>query len=120
MIADKPKTKILFVCSQNRLRSATAEKIYEKVQHYDVRSAGTDKSARIRITPGHIGWADWIFVMEKRHLSLLRNKYRQEMQGRRIVCLNIPDDYDFMDRELVLLLKSLLSEYIDVPDDEED
>lgn len=119
-MADKLKTKILFVCSQNRLRSATAEKIYEKVQHYDVRSAGTDKSARIRITPGHIGWADWIFVMEKRHLSLLRKKYQQEMQGRRIVCLNIPDEYDFMDRELVLLLKSLLSEYIDVPEDDTD
>jgi len=117
---DKPKTKILFVCSQNRLRSATAEKIYEKVQHYDVRSAGTDKSARIRITAGHIGWADWIFVMEKRHLSLIRNKHREELRGKRVVCLNIPDDYEFMDRELVLLLQSSLSEYIDVPETLED
>ena len=54
--------------------------------------------------------------MEKRHLSLIRNKYKGELQGKRIVCLNIPDEYDFMDRELVLLFQSLLSEYIDVPE----
>lgn len=110
------KTKILFVCSRNRLRSATAEKIYEHMQEYDVRSAGTDKGARIRITAGHIGWADWIFVMEKRHLRLIQDKYMDELQAKRIVCLNVPDEYDFMDRELVLLLQSLLSEYIDVPE----
>lgn len=113
---NKSKTKVLFVCSRNKLRSATAEKMYERVQHFDVRSCGTDKNARIRITAGHIGWADWIFVMEKRHLSLIRDKYKDEFQGKRIVCLNIPDEYDFMDRELVLLLQSLLSEYIDVPE----
>lgn len=113
------KTKILFICSQNRLRSATAEKIYEKVQHYDVRSAGTDKSARVRVTEGHLGWADWIFVMEKRHLSLLKMKYKDKMKSKRIVCLHIPDEYDYMDRDLIILLKSLLSEFIDIPEDDE-
>lgn len=107
--------KILFVCSQNKWRSLTAEKIYEGF-HYQVRSAGTDPGARIRITEGHVGWADWIFVMEKKHLQIVKRKYGDLLQGKKVVCLNVPDQYKFMDRELIDLLKSLLSEYIEVPE----
>src|SRR5882672_4507901 len=60
--------KILFVCSQNKWRSLTAEKIYQKFAGYSVRSAGTESGARIKITECHIGWSDWIFCMEKKHI----------------------------------------------------
>jgi predicted protein tyrosine phosphatase len=57
--------KLLFICSRNRLRSLTAEKMFEGIPGYEVRSAGTQPGARIKVNEGHIGWADIIFVMEK-------------------------------------------------------
>lgn len=109
-------TKLLFVCSQNKWRSLTAEKIFENVDGYQVRSAGTEPRARVRITSGHIGWADWIFVMEKKHLRVLQAKFAQKLCGKQIACLHINDDYGLMDRELIEVLKASLSEYIVVPD----
>jgi protein-tyrosine-phosphatase len=40
MVKDK-KLKLLFVCTVNRMRSATAHKIYEDDYRFDVKSAGT-------------------------------------------------------------------------------
>ncbi len=110
------KSKILFVCSRNKWRSLTAEKIFENFSKYEVRSAGTEKGARIKITPGLVRWADLIFVMEKKHAQLIKLKYDAELAQKRVICLNIPDEFQFMDEELIDLLKGKLSEYIDVPD----
>jgi predicted protein tyrosine phosphatase len=107
--------KILFVCSRNKWRSLTAEKIYAGFPGYAVRSAGTEPGARIRITEGHVGWADIIFVMEKRHTQRLQDKFPEALIGKRIICLHIPDDYACLDPELIQLLKDRLAEYIDVP-----
>ncbi len=90
--------------------------MYERLDIYQVKSAGTDKGARVRVTAGHIGWADWIFVMEKKHLQILKSKYQNELQEKKVICLNIADDFEFMDRELIEILKSKLSEYIQTPD----
>jgi predicted protein tyrosine phosphatase len=108
--------KILFVCSQNRWRSLTAEKMYAGFAGYSVRSAGTEPGARIRVTAGHLGWADMIFVMEKRHVDRLRDKFADALVGKQLICLHIPDDYDFMEADLVAALKSKLTGYIEVPD----
>ena len=93
--------QILFVCSQNRLRSLTAETIFDGVNDHQVRSVGTEEGARIRVTAGHIGWADIIFVMEKRHVHRLQKKLAEDLSGKRVVCLHIPDDYDYMDDALI-------------------
>ena len=53
---------LLFLCSQNKRRSLTAEKIFDGCNGYKVRSAGTEQNARIKVTPGLLGWADIIFV----------------------------------------------------------
>ena len=107
--------KILFVCSQNKLRSLTAEKIYQDFRRYQVKSAGTNAGARIRVTEGLIGWADRIFVMEKNHLNILRKKYREALTGKQLVCLFIPDDYEYMAPELINILKLRLSRYLEIP-----
>lgn len=108
--------KILFICSQNRWRSLTAEKMYEGFPGYSVKSAGTEKGARIRVTEGHIGWADIIFVMEKRHTEILRMKFHEELVGKKLVCLHIGDEFGFMSGDLQKLLKTRLSEHIEVPE----
>lgn len=108
--------KLLFVCSQNKWRSLTAEKIYEGFTKYQVQSAGTDHGARVRVSAGHIGWADWIFVMEDKHSELITSKYRDLLVDKRLVCLHIEDEFEFMNEELVDILKSELSQFIEVPE----
>jgi predicted protein tyrosine phosphatase len=73
------RTKILFVCSRNKRRSLTAETIFKSEPAWEVRSAGTEESARIKVTAGHLGWADVIVVMEKRHKERLQQKYPGEI-----------------------------------------
>lgn len=108
-------TKLLFVCSRNRLRSLTAEKLLNGVPGFEVRSAGTQPSARIVVTEGHIGWADVIFVMQKSHLAKLRARFPKALDGKKIVTLHIPDDYEFMQLELVEELRAKLAEHVELP-----
>ncbi|MGC5325464.1 low molecular weight protein tyrosine phosphatase family protein [Brevibacillus sp. SYSU BS000544] len=108
--------KILFICSKNKWRSPTAEKIFHRFNNYDVRSAGTEDGARIKVTSGHIGWADLIFVMEKKHLRRLKDKFGQILFDKKVINLDIPDDYQYMDDELIEILKVRVGDYIDVPD----
>ncbi|MBL7650290.1 MAG: hypothetical protein JNK74_29400, partial [Candidatus Hydrogenedentes bacterium] len=74
-----PRLKLLFVCSRNRKRSLTAEEIYRGSARYDVRSAGTQPEARVRLTAGLIGWADVIFFMEKSHLNRAAERFSEEL-----------------------------------------
>ena len=103
---------ILFVCSQNKRRSLTAEKIFDGVNGHSVRSVGTEKNSRVKVTPGLIGWADMIFCFEKKHLRRLREKYSEEIGGKSVVTLNIPDDFEYMDEELQYILRSYVEEYL--------
>ena len=108
------RTKILFVCSRNRRRSLTAETIFKNVPEWEVRSAGTEEGARIKVTAGHLGWADVIVVMEKRHQERLRQKHPEALTGKPCVCLFIADDYEFMDAELAALLRAKMREHFPV------
>lgn len=108
-----PRTrKLLFVCSRNRWRSPTAEKIFDGVDSCSARSAGTEPGARVRITAGHIGWADLIFVMEKKHRRRLREKFAEELGNQPVICLHIPDDYEFMQPELIDLLQASVTPHL--------
>ena len=109
--AANERTKILFVCSRNLRRSLTAETIFKSQLAWEVRSAGTEESARIKVTAGHLGWADVIVVMEKRHKERLRQKYPEELAAKPCVCLFISDDYEFMDSNLVEILREKMREH---------
>lgn len=99
------RTKVLFVCSRNRRRSLTAERIFKDVTAWEVRSAGTEDGARIKVTAGHLGWANIIVVMEKRHKERLNQKFPEAYAGKPCVCLFIRDDYEFMEAGLVTILR---------------
>jgi len=104
--------KLLFVCSQNKRRSLTAEKIFDGYNGHEARSAGTESNARIKVTGGLLGWADIIFCMEKKHLRRIKERYSDMVTNKKVICLYISDDYDFMDRELVEMLRSCVYNYV--------
>ena len=70
-----------------------------------MKSAGTESSARVKVTEGMVSWADYILVMEKRHRKRLFQKF-PSARKKNIIVLDIEDIYEFMDEELVLSLKS--------------
>lgn len=107
--------KLLFICSRNRIRSLTAERLFSQLPGFEVRSAGTQPGARIRVTPGHLGWADLIFVMEKAHLHNLLERFPEEIEAKQVVTLRIPDDYGFDQPELRDELWSRVVEVVDLP-----
>ncbi|HEY9650079.1 MAG TPA: low molecular weight protein tyrosine phosphatase family protein [Coleofasciculaceae cyanobacterium] len=97
--------KLLFICSKNRLRSPTAEAVFSEYKGLEVESAGLDREAEIPLCSEAIEWADIIFVMEKSHRSKLSKKFQPWLKNKRVICLDIPDEYEYMDSALVELLK---------------
>lgn len=97
--------KLLFICSRNQWRSPTGERIWRKVEGVEARSAGTSRNARHHVTRDDIRWADAILVMEEKHAERLRAEFRDEVRYKALHVLDIPDDYAFMDEELVELLR---------------
>jgi len=104
--------RILFICSQNRLRSPTAERVFASWKDIEVASAGLADEAEKPITPELLAWADLIFVMEKAHRSKLAKRFGAHLGRKRIVCLDIPDEYQYMDPELVALLKAKVPRHL--------
>jgi len=108
------KTKPLFLCSRNQWRSPTAEALFRDHPLYEARSAGTENGARIKVTAGHIGWADMIFCMEKAHAARVHERFTAELDDKPLITLRIPDDYEFMDPALIDLLRTELSGHLEL------
>ena len=96
---------VLFVCSQNRLRSPTAAQVFATWPGLEVDSAGVNRGAIQPVTPELLAWADCIIVMENAHRNKLSKQFRAHLKNKRVVCLDIPDDYEYMDPVLVQLLE---------------
>ena len=103
---------ILFVCSRNKWRSPTAEAIYKNREGYQIKSAGTEPSAKICVSQKTILWADIIFVMEKKHQQRLFDKFPVEIKNKKIIILDIEDEYKFMDEELIEMIKLSVDPYL--------
>ena len=103
---------ILFVCSRNNWRSPTAESIYKGRQDHIVRSAGTEPSAKIKVSAKDILWADLIFAMEKKHKQRLLDKFPTETEHKKIIILDIEDEYTYMDKELIEMIKLSVDAYL--------
>jgi len=103
---------VLFVCSQNRLRSPTAEQVFSSRSDLEVASAGTNNDAENPLTSELVTWADLIVVMEKTHRSKVQKRFRSALGGKRLICLDIPDEFEFMAPTLVKLLQARLARYL--------
>ena len=104
--------RVLFICTQNRLRSPTAEQVFSAWPNVEAESAGLGNDANVPVSPELLAWADTIFVMEKAHKNKLSKKFKIYLNGKRIICLDIPDEYEYMQPELVRLLESKAGKFL--------
>ena len=96
---------MLFVCSRNQWRSPTAERIFRNDSRMSVRSCGLSDSSPRKLRATDLEWADVVFVMESKHRSRIRESMLQVLGHTPLHVLDIPDDYQFMDPELIDLLQ---------------
>lgn len=104
--------RVLFVCSRNRLRSLTAEHAFAGRAGLEVLSAGLNKDSETVVDRELLEWADVVFVMERAHLARLRRAFGDALRHQRVVCLDVPDRYAYMDPELVALLEQRMARYL--------
>jgi predicted protein tyrosine phosphatase len=102
---DREHVNVLFVCSRNQWRSPTAERMFKGHPVIIARSAGTSLSARHRISHVDIDWADVILVMEDKHRERIVADYAHWIEHTPIHVLDIPDEYKYMDPELIDILE---------------
>ncbi|MFH4158177.1 low molecular weight protein tyrosine phosphatase family protein [Acinetobacter bereziniae] len=102
----------LFICSRNQWRSPTAERIFAVGYGVATRSAGTSKHAKHTISLKDIAWADMIFVMEQKHKQNIKEKFPQPLQHKKVIVLDIPDEYPYMDEALIEFLKESMLPYL--------
>lgn len=73
---------------------------------------GTNADAECPLSGDLVEWADIIFVMEKSHKNKVSKKFKSLLTGKKLVCLDIPDNYDRMDPGLIQLLKNKVSRHV--------
>ncbi len=103
---DKPK--ILVVCGRNKRRSRTAEYIFKNDSRFNIRSAGLSSKSDVQINEKLISWADLIFVMDNGQRGRIQNQFRS-LNIPSIYSLDIPDEYEYLDEELIALLKTRIN-----------
>lgn len=103
---------LLFVCSENRLRSPTGEEVFSQYEGINAIGSGTNSDAATPVSGDLIEWADIIFVMEKSHRDKVAKKFRELLSGKKLVCLDVLDIYQCMDPALVRLLESKVSKHV--------
>ena len=107
--------KVLFLCHLNRVRSATAERLFCKRPDLDVRSAGVSSDAMVRVNARMLDWADVIITMDESQRLALEQMFPRHAALSRLVCLQIPDDYTFLQPELVALLEARVAPLVQHP-----
>lgn len=110
----REKHNVLFVCSRNQWRSPTAEQIWRRHPQLNVRSGGTSPNARHTVSEADIDWADVVIVMEQKHKSRLAADFGDLLTDKPVHVLDIPDEYKYMDPELVELLEQSVASLLNI------
>jgi len=64
------------------------------------------------VTGDLIEWADAILVMEKSNKNKISKKFKDLLKGKKLAVLDIPDNYEYMDQELIEILKNKVPRYV--------
>jgi predicted protein tyrosine phosphatase len=87
--------------------------VFASKEGIEVASAGLNNDADNPTTPELVAWADLIFVMEKTHRNRLQKRFKPHLKAR-VICLDIPDEYEFMDEGLIRLLKAKVTRHLPI------
>ena len=109
-----PATRILFVCSECRMRSPTAADIFSQFDSVEAISAGTNRDCESPVTSDLFEWADLILVMEDTHKKKISRMFGELLQDTPIEVLEIPDLFNYMDPMLVAILKARVPRYVHI------
>ena len=109
---DAARLNVLFVCSRNQWRSPTGEQVWRRHPRVNARSAGTSAGARHAVRANDLAWADVVLVMEDKHKRRLLAEFRALLLHKPLHVLDIPDDYQFMDPDLVELLRGPVADLL--------
>ncbi|MEN0054141.1 MAG: protein tyrosine phosphatase [Mucilaginibacter sp.] len=102
--------KLPFHLQQKPMAKPTAEVLFKNHPLHTAGSAGTSDKARIRVNRKMIDRADLIFVMERKHKQILIQRF--DVTDKKLIVLDIEDNYQLNDPELVELLKEALQKYL--------
>ncbi len=111
----RPKKRVLFVCRENRVRSLTAEQIYRGRPDLEVRSAGIAEYAAVPLTRDLVEWADQVFVFTKQQRKVVEERYADACDGKTVVCLHLPDIFEYKSPKLIMKLTGKLAPYLGSP-----
>ena len=106
---------ILFLCTANLQRSKTAEDLFRAANNdHEYKSAGlsykyVQKGNSTLCTEEMLQWADRVYVFEQKHVERIQT-HTGDIFLPKIINLNIPDNYQYFQRELVMLLLEQLSQ----------
>ena len=106
--------RILFICSENRLRSPTAAAVFSEYDGIEAISAGTNADCEQPVSGDLIEWADAILVMEKSHRNKISKQFREQLKDKKLGVLEIPDHFDYMDPLLIRILRNRVPRYVRV------
>ena len=109
------KMRVLFVCRQNKVRSLTAEHLYRVRPDLEVRSAGTATFAKNQLTNELLAWADLVFVFDETQTEAIETRFRNEVLQKQVICLDLPDIFDYKSQSLVIKLTAKLEPYLGRP-----
>lgn len=110
---------MLFVCTKNQVRSLTAQQVYRGRPDLEVRSAGLRDYATVPLTGELLQWADLVFVFSRRQQRVVEARFRDTAENKRVVCLHLPDRFEYKSTELIQKLTGKLRPYLGAPAAEE-
>ncbi|WP_214071650.1 protein tyrosine phosphatase [Mucilaginibacter sp. dw_454] len=105
------RPNLLVICGKNKRRSRTAEYLFKNDNRFNIRSAGLSPKSDHKLSENDLGWADLVLVMETDHRSKIKKIYRH-IDLPDILVLNIPDDYAYLDDELITILESKINDIL--------
>ena len=104
----KNKPNVLVVCGRNKRRSRTAEFIFKNDSRFNIRTGGLSSKSDRQVTEKDIQWANLIFVMDNGQRNRIGSAYRH-LEIATIEVLNIEDEYEYLDEELIFILKERIN-----------
>ena len=105
--------RVLTVCSANMLRSPTIAVVLSMPPYdYNTRSAGTHSFALVPVTEDLLMWADEVVCADTEHALIIRDKLMEYQLDKPIVNLRIPDNYEYRNPELIMMIRRRYDEIL--------